>query len=183
MKIILLGLNHEVQWKDPSGHLRQILDDRINTCNVDLVAEEATGLPTTVAQRLAYNLDKPWIDIDMSKVERKLAGIAGALLDRYPCPIDPCSGDKSTQCLYLPHEDGVREAEWLRRILTKRADVVLCVCGFMHVDPFTKKLEEKGCSVEQVKVTDSPWFQQLLRQVQHCRREWQTMVRDSILSC
>jgi hypothetical protein len=39
--------------------------------------------------------------------------------------------------------------------------VVLCVCGFMHVDPFTKKLEEKGCSVEQVKVTDSPWFQQL----------------------
>jgi len=160
VKIILLGLNHEVQWEDPSGHLREILAAQINKSNVDLVAEEATGLPTTVAQRLACKLDKPWIDIDMSKADRKLAGIDDALADRQTHPIDPFENIGSC-CLYLPHEDGIREAEWLSRILKRRASVVLCICGFMHVDPFTKKLEEKGCSVEQLKLTELPWFQDL----------------------
>ncbi|HEY1676858.1 MAG TPA: hypothetical protein VGG04_04070 [Candidatus Sulfotelmatobacter sp.] len=159
MKVVLLGLNHELQWKDPTGDLRQILGHLISTRGVDLVAEEAAGLPTTVAQRLAFILDKPWIDIDMNKAERVLAGIHESLLARRPFPIDPCSGDTSTRCSYLPREDGIREEEWLRRILTKRADVVLCVCGFMHLDPFAKRLEEKGCSVEQVRLTELVWFQ------------------------
>jgi hypothetical protein len=159
VKIILIGLNHEVQWKDPNGHLRQILADQINNSSVDLVAEEATGLPTTVAQRLACKLDKPWMDIDMNKADRNLAGINHALIDRQTHPIDPFENIGS-RCLYLPQEDGIREAEWLSRILKQRADVVLCLCGFMHIDPFIKKLEEKGCSVEQLKVTELPWFQE-----------------------
>jgi hypothetical protein len=160
MKIILLGLNHEVQWKDPSGHLRQILADEINNSSVDLVAEEAAGLPTTVAQRLAYKFDKPWIDIDMSRADRKLAGIDDALIARQTDPIDPFKNIGS-RCLYLFQEDGIREEEWLLRMLKRRADVVLCLCGFMHVDPFTKKLEETGCSVKQLKLTELPWFQDL----------------------
>jgi hypothetical protein len=160
VKIILLGLNHELQWKDPGGHLRQTLTHVISNSGVDLVAEEATGLPTTVAQRLAFTLDKPWIDIDMSKADRTLAGIHEALTDRQTHPIDPYQNIGST-CLYLSHEDGIREAEWLSRILRHRVHVVLCLCGFMHLDPFARKLEEKGCSIEQVNLTELPWFQSL----------------------
>jgi hypothetical protein len=89
VKIILLGLNHDLQWRDPSGHLHQILADQVNDSKVDLIAEEAAGLPTTVAQRLAFKLDKPWIDIDLSKADRKLAGIDNALTERQTHPIDP----------------------------------------------------------------------------------------------
>ena len=160
MKITLLGLNHELQWRDPEGQLRQIVADRINSSGVDLIAEEAAGLPTTVAQRLACKLDKPWIDIDMSKAERKLAGIHEALLARQSVPIDPYENIGS-RCMYLPQEDGVREEEWLSRILMRRADQVLCLCGFMHVDLFGKRLGEKGCSVERLNITDLPWFQKL----------------------
>jgi len=160
VKIILLGLNHDVQWKDPTGHLREIIAEQINNSSVDLVAEEATGLPTTVAQRLACKLDKPWIEIDMSKTDRKLAGIDDALTNRLTHPIDPFE-NMGSRCLYLPQEDGIREAAWVSRILKQRAEVVLCLCGFMHVDPFTEKLEKKGCSVQQLGVTNLPWFQDL----------------------
>jgi hypothetical protein len=119
-----------------------------------------TGLPTTVAQRLACKLNKPWIEIDMSRADRKLAGIDDALIDRQTDPIDPFQNIGS-RYFYLPHEDGIREAEWLSRILKQRADVVLCLCGFIHLDPFTKKLKEKGCGVELVNLTERTWFQDL----------------------
>ena len=160
MKIILLGLNHDLQWRDPSGHLHQILADQVIDSKVDLIAEEAAGLPTTVAQRLAFKLDKPWIDIDLSKADRKLAGIDNSLTERQTHPIDPYDNVGSC-CLYLPYEDGIREETWLERILKQRVTVVLCLCGFMHVDPFMKKLEEKGCNVERLELTELRWFQDL----------------------
>ena len=102
MKIILLGLNHDVQWKDPTGHLREIIAEQINNSSVDLVAEEATSLPTTVAQRLACKLDKPWIEIDMSKTDRELAGIDDALTNRLTHPIDPFEIILNTPAIHLP---------------------------------------------------------------------------------
>lgn len=160
MKIILLGIDHEAQWKDTGGHLREILVDLINKNNVDLVAEEATGLPTTVAQRLACKFDKPWIEIDFSVAERKLVGIYEGLVNRQPFPVLPFDG-RSFGCGYLPKEDTIREEEWMRRILRQGAEVVLCLCGHMHVDPFTKKLEKAACDVEKLALTELPWFQDL----------------------
>ena len=158
MKIILLGSSHELQWKDFTGDLRKILKERLTDSDVCLVAEEASGLPTTVAQRLACKYDKPWINIDMSTADRKLAGIYDGLSQRKREPL----GQADTvdyRILYLPREDGIREAEWVCQILRQRVEVVLCLCGFLHVDPFTKKLEQRGCSVEQLKVTEHAWFQ------------------------
>jgi len=128
--------------------------------NVDLVAEEATELPTTVAQRLACKLDKPWIEIDLSMTERKLAGIADALDERAKgFPLPPFG--KRFGVKYLPREDGIREEEWRRRILKQRAEVVLCLCGYLHLDPFTKKLEEAKCHVEKLDLTEFLWFREL----------------------
>jgi len=160
VRIILLGGDHELQWKDPTGHLRKLLVDLMNKSSVDLVAEESTGLPTTVAQRLACKLDKPWIEIDLSTAERKLIGIADALDKPRGFPIPPFDG-KGFGIAYLPREDGIREEEWRRRILKQRADVVLCLCGYLHLDTFTRKLEEAGCHVEKLALTELPWFQEL----------------------
>jgi len=59
---------------------------------------------------------------------------------------------------YLPEEDGIREEEWLRRITRTQVDSVVCLCGFLHVSTFAKRLEEKGCLVKYLKVTESEWF-------------------------
>jgi len=127
--------------------------------SVGLVAEEAIELPTTVAQRLACKLDKPWIEIDLSRAERKLIGIADALDKPRDSPLPPFG--KRFRTAYLPKEDGLREEEWLRRILKQSADVVLCLCGYLHLDPFTKKLEEAECHVEKLALTELPWFKDL----------------------
>ena len=66
MKIILLGSSHELQWKDSTGDLRKILEEQLTNWNVGLVAEEATCSLMTVAQHLACEYGKPWINIDMS---------------------------------------------------------------------------------------------------------------------
>jgi hypothetical protein len=160
VKITLLSLNHELQWKDPTGGLRRILSELLARPEIELVAEEACGLPTTVAQRLTYKLNKPWIEIDMSIPERKLAGIHQALMDRRSAPIDPFSNIGSLS-LYLPKEDGIRETEWVTRILRQRVDGVVCLCGFLHIEPFTQKLGKFGCTVEHVNLVEQEWFRRL----------------------
>jgi hypothetical protein len=90
VKITLIGLRHELQWKDSTGDLRKLLEGQLANSSVDLVAEEASGLPTTVAQRLAYKCDKPWIDIDLTAAEKKLSGIYDAMMQRKREPLDPC---------------------------------------------------------------------------------------------
>jgi len=157
MKILLLGLNHELQWKDPTGDLKKFLGQQFKNSSIGLVAEEARSLPTTVAQRLASQYDKPWMDIDLSSADLKLAGIYDELQKRRHLPIDPSvSSDRREE--YLPNADGIRETEWVRRILSHRVDLVLCLFGFLHVDPLRQKLEEKGCCVECLDVANTPWF-------------------------
>ncbi len=143
MKVTLLGLNHDVQWKDPTGDLQHLLSHILVRAPIELVAEEACGLPTTVAQRLSCKLNIPWIDIDLSIPERKLAGIYEKLLERPQGPIDPCVS-RDMMFRYLPEEDGIREEEWLRRIIRTQVHSVVCLCGFLHVRTFAKRLEEKG---------------------------------------
>lgn len=156
MKITLVGLRHELQWKDSTGDLRKLLEKQLANSSVDLVAEEASGLPTTVAQRLAYKHDKPWINIDLTTAEKKLSGIYDALMQRKREPLDPVDSD-DYRVIYLPKEDGARETEWVSRILRSRVDAVLCLCGVLHLDPFTLKLQEKGCHVEPLQFEDSDY--------------------------
>jgi hypothetical protein len=52
-KITLLALGHRVQWEDPTGDLHNLLLELATNSKIDLIAEEADKLPTTVGQRLA----------------------------------------------------------------------------------------------------------------------------------
>jgi hypothetical protein len=74
-------------------------------------------------------------------------------MQRKRAPLDPCESD-DYRVLYLPEEDGFREKEWRSRILRLHVDVVLCICGVLHLDPFTLKLQEEGCQVEQLQFED-----------------------------
>ena len=64
-------------WTSPST-----LSDLLTSSEIDLIAEEASGLPTTVGQRVSCKLDTPWIDMDMTRAERIEAGIGGSV-DRW----------------------------------------------------------------------------------------------------
>src|SRR6266852_4754734 len=96
----IVGLNHELQWKDATGDLQRLLADRITNSSVDLIVEEATGLPTTVAQRLSCRLNKPWMNIDLSEAEKILAGIKEELDQRPSPPLDPYVNE-GFRCQYL----------------------------------------------------------------------------------
>lgn len=155
MKVTLIGLNHEVQWKDPTGHLRQTLSDLLTSSEIDLIAEEASGLPTTVGQRLSCKLNKPWIDMDMTRAERIEAGI-GESVQRWGVIEE---GDKLIEVFwYIPEFDDVREKHWLNRLLKCGVQTALCLCGVLHVATFKIKLEACGSTVEVLKLHDQEWF-------------------------
>jgi hypothetical protein len=155
--VTIIGLNHELQWKDATGDLQRLLTERIENTSVDLIVEEASGLPTTVAQRLALGQNKPWLNMDLNKAERILAGIKEELDERPFVPLDPYA-NAGCRYQYLPRADGIRETEWVTRILRLRVNALICLCGFLHVGPLTKKLEENGCNVEQLNVSELEWF-------------------------
>lgn len=155
---MLLGLIHEVQWNDPTGNLRRILEELLSSQQINLIAEEAWALPTTIAQRLACKLDKPWIQIDMSTADRKLAGIHEELENRPRVPVDVRKLNSGHREYYLHREDGIREGEWAKRILDQGVDLVLCLCGLLHVEPFAEKLGKYACSVERRMLNEEEWF-------------------------
>ena len=160
-KITVLGVTHHLQWRDHTGDLRKVLADELAKSDVDLIAEEATGLPTTVARRLAYAKDKPWLELDLSIPERKSAEIDKSLKDRRFQPLNPGAND-DLRSQYLPREDGIREDEWANRLARLRpyVDRVLCLVGLMHVEPFTQKLELNGWQVEPIDLSTERWFQE-----------------------
>jgi hypothetical protein len=55
----------------------------------------------------------------------------------------------------------MRETEWVRRILSRSIDVVLCLCGRIHVEPFTLKMKAKGCDIAHLDLTAQGWFRGL----------------------
>jgi hypothetical protein len=89
MKIVLIGLDHATQWKDPTGDLKQLLGILISGYRPKLIAEEAYKLPTTVAQRLAFQMEVPWLEIDMNDSERLREGIHQELAKRPSGPALP----------------------------------------------------------------------------------------------
>jgi len=158
MKVTIVGLNHDLQWKDPRDRLRQVLADIFDNSPIDLVAEEAYNLPTTVAQRLACKMNKPWLDVDMNYIERKESGIDEELKQLRSSPIFE-NGDfvGETHC-YLNKADEVREQHWITKLLRQRVSNAILICGLLHVGPVTTKLQSKGCIVEEVHIANSEWY-------------------------
>jgi hypothetical protein len=158
MDVILVGVDHDVQWRDPTGNLQTLLADLIGKSRVDLIAEEAYRLPTTVAQRLACRLGKPWIDVDMNEEQRRREGIYEEAKKNSVCPLIEDGQMVGVMGRYLEHVEQIRENYWVSRILAQKVGSALVVCGSLHVGPFAIKLRQRGCSVQEVEVWKCDWY-------------------------
>lgn len=159
MKARVLGLNHDLQWKDTTGnHLTDLLKRLLTEEDADLIAEEATALPTTVAQRLACRLNKPWLNADMDECQRRAAGIYDELVHRPHGPLFDENGEAGTSEGYLPHADGIREKHWASQIFTKyKSKSAIILCGLIHLSPLAETLRRYGHQVEEINVCNCDW--------------------------
>jgi len=159
MKLTILGLGHEVQWKDPTGDLETMLSELLRKSPVELIAEEAYKLPTTVGQRLACRLNTPWLQVDMNEEQRRKEGIFEALEKRPGFPKILCADTpyEYHEC-YLPYEDDARERYWVSRLIAQGVSCALVLCAPLHLDPLAQKLGSRGCTLQLIKVWERDWY-------------------------
>ena len=155
LKVTILGLDHETQWLDPTGDLREMLKTLFAQSRPELVAEEAHKLPTTVAQRLASAMDIAWLNVDMNDSERELNGISANVRRS---PVSTEDGSFKMCEFYNPVSDGLREQHWIDQIKKASVASTVLICGALHLDPVAQKLRECGYEVDQVKVWEYCWY-------------------------
>ncbi len=66
-KITIIALHHKLQWRDTdAGDLESLLTKVLDADpSIELIAEEANKLSTTVGQGIAFRFNKPWANVDM----------------------------------------------------------------------------------------------------------------------
>lgn len=159
MKARILGLKHPLQWKDTTRNdLRDLLSGLLAEEDADLITEEAPALPTTVAQRLAFQLNKPWLNVAMDECQRRAAGIYDELAKRPVWPFEDDNGNHAGRAEgYLPNADQVRENHWISQIIRLESKSVIILCGVIHLSPLAKKLRSHGYEVKEIDVCKVDW--------------------------
>ncbi len=155
MDVTIIGLHHTVQWKDPTGEFQTLLEDLVREYRVQLIAEEAYKLPTTVGCRLAYRANLQWVEIDLTDTERLQAGVEDELNNR---PHRPLFDGNKVAVSYLANADGVREAHWVNRVMQHHVSSALVICGVLHLSPLAAKFTNSGCIVKELNVCDQDWY-------------------------
>jgi hypothetical protein len=157
-KITIIAVHHKLQWRDTdAGNLESILAKMLEgDPTIELIAEEANKLPTTVGQRIAFRFNKPWANVDMDEMERQRKGIYDDLQSRGGGPLD----DDSDGCkeYYLPEADRIREEFWLSKINGYRLDRVVFLCGLLHLSTAAAKFRDRGWTVEEVNACSYQWY-------------------------
>lgn len=156
--ITILGLDHSLQQNDPTGDLRNTLLPVLVKSRADLVGEEAHLIPSTVAQQIAKELGKPWLNIDMNTEERIQAGIYDELSSRPWGPIFEDGNPVGMTGYYLPHADGVREEHWVSQILRPSLSSAVVLCGVLHLVPVAERFRQRGCVVDEINVCAQGWY-------------------------
>jgi hypothetical protein len=127
---------------------------------LDLIAEEAYKLPTTIGQRLACKVGKPWVDIDMNDVKRIEASIYEQTKKAAGLPLiengAPVIGGVMGR--YVSEIESIREDYWVHRLLEQRVSSAIVICGSLHLASFAQKLRERGCAVVEIPVWERDWY-------------------------
>jgi hypothetical protein len=158
LHIKIVGLDHVLQWKDTDEkHLQSLLSTLFGASpRVELIAEEAYKLPTTVAQRLACRLNIPWKEVDMDDLERQRAGIHDALQTRGGSPL--MDDDDGYTMSYLEQADELREQNWVDKIRRYRVQSVIFLCGLLHLTTVATKFRTRGWDVQEINICDLDWY-------------------------
>ena len=124
-----------------NGRPPTLLEGLVRESRVELIAEEAYKLPTTVGFRLACRANLPWVDIDMNDTERLQAGIDDELKNR---PERPLFDRNKVAVSYLAHADGIREGHWVNRLMQHYVSSALVTCHILHLCPFAQSSGTRG---------------------------------------
>jgi hypothetical protein len=138
-KICILGTLHDYQYKVVRDTYLQTVNDLITIHEVDLVAEEASGVPNTYAKqwvetcRNKLNRDIQWKNVDLTREERK------ELPDVNPYGIGTLV-DLDFQI--------TRERAWIARTSQEMKESALLICGWVHTLSVAEKFRSSGFVVE-----------------------------------
>jgi hypothetical protein len=134
-KICILGVHHDYQFRVPSPKFIQNVECLIQIWNVDLVAEEATGIDDTGYVRVLVEKMSGvnWKNVDLEREERKFVP------DVNP---DGCG----TQVDYDLHE--IREWVWVVRTSKVIKESALLICGASHIFSVAEKFRACGFEIE-----------------------------------
>jgi hypothetical protein len=136
-KICILGTHHAYQYQAPRLAYLQNVRNLISIHSVDLVAEEATGIPdATYAQRLIkieFDSHTSWKNVDLTVEERK----------KVP-DINPM-GLGTLQDFDL---HTLREWVWVIRTSKAMKGSALLICGLAHTLSVADKFQAAGFEAE-----------------------------------
>lgn len=137
LKICICAVHHDYQHCAPRPAYLQNVRDLIKLHSVDLVAEEATGVPTTYAQqellKPEYTGKTTWKNVDLSGEERKLVPDINSL-------------GIGTQMDFDLHM--LREWVWVIRTSKAMKDSALLICGWTHAFSVAEKFQSAGFDVD-----------------------------------
>jgi hypothetical protein len=134
-KVCIFGVHHAYQYQVVRRAYFYEVRSLIEIHNVDLVAEEASGINKTFVQELLENLlpEVAWANVDLTSEERK------GLPDVNPL----CIGTLVDLDFNM-----TRERAWVERTSKAMKTSALLICGYCHVFSVAEKFRAAGFEVE-----------------------------------
>lgn len=153
MKVIVLGTNHEVQEKDYSGtnEFRAVIEYLVRERQVEFLMEEwASNKGSTVGQRLALNLNIPWLNVGTpDKAEFKTNSPLFDPMEEQPIVIHRFS----------PLRTHIKREEYMANEIHKAMVGRTCgmfIVGLAHLHSMSERLLKAGYEVEAFSWTAPP---------------------------
>jgi hypothetical protein len=134
-KVCILGVHHAYQYQVVRRAYFQEVKSLIEIHNVDLVAEEASGISKTFVQELLEKLFPAvvWSNVDLTSEERK------GLPDANPLGVGTLVDFDFNMA---------RERAWVERTSKVVKNSALLICGYCHVFSVAEKFRAAGFEVE-----------------------------------
>jgi hypothetical protein len=178
MKILILGVAHGVQTAsgacsdDQKAKYRELVGQHAAGRSIGFIAEEIAPCHFTIAGDLAISLGIPWEPIDMSKEEKRRAGVperggtTPLFLGKHACTrltdqgYQRDLGNGWVEVEYRDESDKERDEFMFAKVLllAGEAQSALVICGYNHVLQLSRKFAEAGHDVASDALYKYDWF-------------------------
>jgi hypothetical protein len=164
MKVIILGVDHAIQWQDYEGRLEANIRNLCSQNHFSLIAEEWSTCRyrdvETVAKKVA-NRSIPWANVEMDDKRMEELRILDCIRRRRP-QVDDINGvvvREIPDTTYLPEADRQREEYWIAQIESRVSEgTVLMVCGMIHALPLAGRMKAAGFEVTVTTLCEHAWY-------------------------
>jgi hypothetical protein len=138
-KICILGTYHDYQYKVVRKAYPRTVEDLITIHDVDLIAEEASGVASTYAQR--------WVEACKSKLERQIEWKNVDLTHEERKGVPDVNPYGIGTLVDLDFQI-TRERQWVVRTSQAMRKSALLICGWVHALSVAEKFRLSGFVVE-----------------------------------